>query len=186
MRVRPRTSVSLPLIRSIAAVAQVRFSANLLPKALGVLSCNDSQSEEGAMWASEHSAETSAKPEGIWRIWTDVAAWPEWNSDIERIELIGPFAVGSKILMTPVGDEPIELRIADVEEPELFVDEADLGEIVVRTIHQARRIDADRARVTYRIEITGPDSDTLGPQLGPEISGDFPDVLAGLVARAET
>ena len=33
--------------------------------------------------------------------------------------------------MTPVGDEEIELRIAEAVEPELFVDEAELGAIRV-------------------------------------------------------
>jgi hypothetical protein len=138
------------------------------------------------MWANEHSAETSAAPEQIWRLWADVAGWPEWNGDIERIELIGAFAVGGRIMMTPIGAEPIELRIAEAVEPELFVDEAYLGEIVVRTIHRIRRIDSERSRITYRIEITGPGGDTLGPQIGPEISADFPQTLAGLVARAES
>jgi uncharacterized protein YndB with AHSA1/START domain len=138
------------------------------------------------MWTTEHGVETSARPEAIWRIWADVAAWPEWNGDIERIELIGPFAAGSRILMTPVGDEPIELRIAAADEPERFVDEADLGEIVVRTIHLAERVHDGATRVTYRMEITGAAAETLGPQIGPEISGDFPEVLERLVARAES
>jgi Polyketide cyclase / dehydrase and lipid transport len=136
------------------------------------------------MWASEHSVETSAAPEQIWRLWADVGGWPEWNGDIERIELIGAFAAGSTIRMTPIGEEPVELRIAEAVEPELFVDEADMGEIVVRTIHRIRRIDSERVRVTYRMEITGPSADTLGPQIGPEISADFPQTLARLVARA--
>jgi uncharacterized protein YndB with AHSA1/START domain len=138
------------------------------------------------MWATEHNVETSASPEQIWRLWADVAGWPEWNGDIERIELIGGFAAGSRILMTPIGEQPVELRIAEAVEPELFVDEAHLGDIVVRTIHHVRRIDPGRARVTYRMEITGPEADTLGSQIGPEISGDFPQTLAGLVARAES
>jgi hypothetical protein len=137
------------------------------------------------MWANEFSVETQAPPEQIWRLWADVAGWPAWNGDIERIELIGPFAAGSRILMTPIGEEPVELRIAETREPELFVDEADLGEIVVRTTHRVQQIDPARARVTYRMEITGPAADTLGPQIGPEISGDFPQTLAALVARAE-
>src|SRR5438132_14213679 len=108
------------------------------------------------MWATEHSIETSAAPEEIWRLWADVADWPEWNGDIERIELIGPFAAGSRIVMTPIGQEPIELRIAEAVERERFVDEAELGEIVVRTIHRIERLERGRARVTYRMEITGP------------------------------
>jgi hypothetical protein len=47
-----------------------------------------------------------------------------WNADIERIELDRPFSAGSRITMTPVGQEPVELRIAEVAEPHLFVDEA--------------------------------------------------------------
>jgi hypothetical protein len=87
--------------------------------------------------------------------------------------------------MTPIGQEPIELRIAHAVEPELFVDEAALGGIVVRTIHRVRRLDEERALVTYRMEITGPAADTLGAQIGPEISGDFPQTLAALAERAE-
>ncbi len=88
------------------------------------------------MWANEHSIETSAAPEAIWRLWADVPGWSAWNSDIEAIELVGPFAAGSRIVMTPIGEEPVELRIAEAVEPELFVDEAELGEIVVRTVHR--------------------------------------------------
>jgi hypothetical protein len=137
------------------------------------------------MWATEHSVETSAAPEEIWRLWADVAGWPEWNSDLERIELVGPFAAGGTVVMTPIGQEPIELRIAEAVEPELFVDEAELGEIVVRTIHRVQRLDPDRVRVTYRMQITGLAADRLGPQIGPEISADFPQTLAALAERAD-
>jgi len=138
------------------------------------------------MWITENSLETTAAPEAIWRQWADVGAWPEWNGDIERIALTGPFSAGSRITMTPIGQEPVELRIAEAVEPQLFVDEADLGEIVVRTIHRVEPLPAGRARVTYRMEISGPSADTLGPEIGPEISGDFPQVLAALVERAES
>jgi hypothetical protein len=138
------------------------------------------------MWEAEHSTETSAPQQEIWRLWADVAGWPACNADIEEIELSGPFAAGSKIRMSPIGQEQIELRIAEAVEPELFVDETDLGEVVVRTIHRVQTLDGGRARVTYRMEITGSAADTLGPEIGPEISGDFPQTLAALVERAES
>jgi uncharacterized protein YndB with AHSA1/START domain len=137
------------------------------------------------MWKAEHSVETTAQPEDVWKLWEDVAGWPRWNGDIERIELVGPFAAGSRIVMTPFGAEPIDLRIAEAVEHEHFVDEADLGDVVVRTDHRVERLDSGRARVTYRMEITGPAADSLGPQLGPQISADFPQTLSALVARAE-
>jgi hypothetical protein len=137
------------------------------------------------MWRTEHSIETTAAPEAIWRLWADVEGWPEWNADLERAELSGPFAAGSTITMISPGQEPIELRIADAIEPELFVDEAHLGDVVVRTTHRIEHLNGNRTRVVYAMEITGPEADTLGPQIGPEISADFPQVLAALVERAE-
>jgi hypothetical protein len=137
------------------------------------------------MWSVEHTMETTAAPEDVWRLWADVAGWPAWNRDIERIAVDGPLAPGSTIVMTPIGQEAVELRIAVVVEPELFVDEADLGEILVRTVHRVQALEPGRARVTYRMEITGPRADTLGPEVGPQISADFPQTMAALIDRAE-
>lgn len=136
------------------------------------------------MWSTEHSVETTASPEAIWRLWSEVPRWPEWNGDLARAQLSGPFAASSRITMFPQGQDPIELRIAEAVEPERFVDEAEFGGVVVRTIHRVETL-GDHNRVVYALEITGPQADTLGPQIGPEISGDFPDVLAALVERAE-
>jgi len=137
------------------------------------------------MWTTEHAIETTASADAVWRLWADVPRWAEWNPDIEHIELDGPFATGSTITMTPRGQEPVALRIAEAVEPELFVDEADLGDVVVRTLHRAERLEGGRTHVVYRMEISGPAADTMGPELGPAISNDFPEVLAALVARAE-
>jgi hypothetical protein len=141
--------------------------------------------KEARMWTTEHSTETAASPEAIWRVWSDVERWPEWNADLDRAELSGPFAARSTITMYQPGGDTIELRIAEASEQEAFVDQADLGEVVVRTIHRLEPLEGGRVRVIYRMEITGPAADTLGPQIGPEISADFPQVLAALVERAE-
>ena len=54
----------------------------------------------------------------------------------------------------------------------------------MRTTHRIEAL-GGRKRVVYALEISGPEADTLGPQIGPEISADFPQVLAALVALAE-
>jgi Polyketide cyclase / dehydrase and lipid transport len=128
------------------------------------------------MWAVEHSVETSARAQAVWRLWADVDRWPEWNAGVERIELRGPFAVGSTILMTPPGDEPVELRITEAIEPELFVDEADGGDFVVRTTHLVEAVGDERSRITYRMEITGPARRDRGPG---DRSGDQRRLPAG-------
>ena len=137
------------------------------------------------MWTAEHSVETSAAAEAIWRLWADVPRWPEWNSDLAQAELLGEFVAGSTIRMTSVDGETLELRIAEAVEPERFVDEVDLGSVRVRTTHRVERVDSGQSRIVYRMEISGPEADSVGPELGPQISGDFPEVLAALKERAE-
>lgn len=138
------------------------------------------------MWEYEHAAETTAPPERIWRLWADVETWGEWNRDIAAVELQGPFAEGSTIAMTPAGQDTVYLRLADVRENELFVDEAEIGGVTLRTTHRLDRLGDDRVRVTYRMEITGPAAGQLGPELGPAITADFPDTVASLIERAES
>jgi uncharacterized protein YndB with AHSA1/START domain len=137
------------------------------------------------MWEYEHGLETSAPPEAIWKLWADVDGWGRWNGDIERVTLSGPFAEGSEIAMTPRGQDTVRLRLAEVRENELFVDEATFDGVVLRTSHELRPRDGGRTRVVYRMQITGPNVDVIGPELGPAITADFPDTIAALVALAE-
>jgi hypothetical protein len=55
--------------------------------------------------------------------------------------------------MTPVGQDRVELRIAEAVEPALFVDEAELADVVVRTVHRVEPLEGERNRVVYRMEI---------------------------------
>jgi uncharacterized protein YndB with AHSA1/START domain len=135
------------------------------------------------MWEYEHSVSTSAAPEAVWRRWSDVATWPEWNDGVETVTLDGPFAAGTTFTMTPPGAEPITLRLVEVVPGETFTDEMDGGDFVVTTVHRLIP-EADGTRIVYRTEITGPAAGEVGPQLGPAITADFPDVLAKLAAAA--
>jgi len=129
------------------------------------------------MWTTEHSIETNAAVDAIWRAWADVSRWPEWNADIERIELTGPFAAGSTIAMTPRDQDQVQLRLSDVVEGERFVDEAEVAGTVVRTTHSIEALGEQRVRVVYRLEASGPAAEAIGPA----ISADFDDTLKALV-----
>ncbi|WP_026240326.1 SRPBCC family protein [Parafrankia discariae] len=137
------------------------------------------------MWSCEHGVVTTASPDAVWRLWADVAGWGSWNADIKSIDVDGPFEVGTVIVMNPASDDPVRLRLSEVQPPERFVDEAELDDIVVRTTHLVGRIDAEHCRVSYRMEIDGPAADELGPRIGPAISGDFPETIAALTRLAE-
>ncbi|MEU3510630.1 SRPBCC family protein [Streptomyces longwoodensis] len=136
------------------------------------------------MWEYEHSIETNATAEAIWRLWADVENWGAWNAEIEKIEMNGPFTTGTQITMTPPGDDPVLLHIAEVVEDELFVDEARFNGLLLRTTHRIDQIDQNRIRVVYRMEITGTGADEAGPQIGPGITADWPETMASLAELA--
>jgi hypothetical protein len=137
------------------------------------------------MWEYEHSTETTASATELWRHWSDMATWPEWNAGIARLEVSGPFQVGTTFTMTPPGDDPITMRLTEVEPGRGFTDVMDAGEFTVTTEHRLEPLADGRTRIVYRTEISGPAADQIGPELGPAITADFPDVVAALAARAE-
>jgi uncharacterized protein YndB with AHSA1/START domain len=137
------------------------------------------------MWEYEYSHQTSASPEALWRHWADMAAWPQWNDGIEAIDVDGPFAVGTTFTMTPPGDEPITMRLVEIEPGTSFTDEMDAGDFVVRTEHRLEPAAGGLTRIVYRTQITGEAAGQVGPELGPQITADFPQVVAALAGRAE-
>jgi len=137
------------------------------------------------MWTHEHSIETDAAPKAIWRLWADVENWGDWNADIASIRINGPFAAGAEIVMTPAGQNPVHLIVAEAVAHELFVDEAHFGGLLVRTVHRLDQGGQGRTRVTYRMEITGTGVGRLGPQIGPAVTSDWPETMAALVELAQ-
>jgi hypothetical protein len=140
---------------------------------------------ERNMWEYEHAVETTAAPSAIWRLWSDVENWGDWNADLEAVELEGEFAPGGVVTMTPSGQDPVLLQLAEVQPDHGFVDVADLGDIVVRTSHRIEPLGNGRSRVVYRMRISGPAADEVAPHLGPAITADFPETIAALTALAE-
>jgi hypothetical protein len=128
----------------------------------------------------EESRDGRVGADAIWRAWTDVSSWSEWNPDIERAEIDGEFAPGATIAMTLKDQNTVRLRVSDVVERERFVDEAEIEGTTFRTMHEIRHLEDGALRVSYRLQASGP----LAGQLGPVISADFGETIGGVLAHA--
>jgi hypothetical protein len=139
------------------------------------------------MWTYEHSAETSAALDAIFALFQNVSTWPQWNPGVESMVLDGPFAAGTTGTMKVPGQEPMRMRLVSVDPAHGFEDETPIPDagIVVHVRHVLTPLESGGTRITYGMTIDGPAADAVGPQLGPEITNDFPAVVAALIAMAE-
>jgi hypothetical protein len=55
--------------------------------------------------------------------------------------------------------------------------------IIVRVRHQVEPLASGRSRVVYRATVAGLNAEKLGPEIGPQVTADFPAVLDRLAER---
>lgn len=137
------------------------------------------------MWEYEHTVEAEAGPAQVWARYVDVATWPEWNPGMVQVTLDGPFATGTTATITREGQDPMPVTITEAVPGEGFTDEAVIPDAVtLRFIHQLVAVPDGGTRITHRVEIEGPAAEALGPEIGPLITGDFPEILLALAKAA--
>lgn len=136
------------------------------------------------MWTTEHTAETAASPGAVWTAIEDLHSGRANSPSTDRFELHGTFAVGTELSVTPPGQETFRSRIIELVENTRYADETIYGDITLVFRHTLERLDDGGTRVTHRLEIGGRGGDEAGPELGAQISADFPAAMAALFVMA--
>jgi len=103
---------------------------------------------------------------------------------MESVKLQGLFVVGTAVAMTPKGQDPVTSVITAITANELYADETDMGDVILRFSHALTRLPDGGTRIVHRLEISGPKAAEIGPELGPAITEDFPDAMQALLAYA--
>jgi uncharacterized protein YndB with AHSA1/START domain len=137
------------------------------------------------MWVHEHTDETTASPEAVWRVLHDLDNWASWDTSMEWVRLEGPFAVGAEVTMKPKGQDPITSVIVEASDNRVYADETSLGDVTLRFSHTLEPLASGGTKVIHRLQITGPAARELAPELGPAITEDFPEAMDALLARAQ-
>jgi hypothetical protein len=81
----------------------------------------------------------------------------------------------------------LPFRLAWVREGRGFEDETEIPgpDVLVRVRHSLEPLATGGTRITYRATVEGPASKTIGPEIGPAVTADFPEVMAALAATPE-
>ena len=130
--------------------------------------------------------ETGASPERVWRLWSDVSTWPNWNPDVLSVAIQGPFVSGAQGTMTTKAGGTHDITLRDVDPGRSF--ELETSPIPLGRFHfecQVQPTPAGASTISQSITIRGPLGPLYSAMMGPRIAEGFEPILGGLKAAAE-
>ena len=121
----------------------------------------------------------AAEPDAVWKLWTDVARWPEWDVSKDIARLDGPFEPGISGWAKQRGNLGGPFTITVVEPGRRWVTECPvpLGKVVFE--HVLEPVAGGQVRVIKRVDVQG----GVGPLLrlfAPRMRRDIAESLTAL------
>ena len=131
------------------------------------------------MWQYEYFAETDAKAEIIWKLWSNIETWTKWDRGIEKVTLDGNFMKGSHGKIKSVDGHWMNYRLIAVEPLKSFTNESEIPgtNTVIRFIHMLQTLKKNRTKITVRVEIDGNEGDKVGKEMGPSLTSAIPETI---------
>jgi len=132
------------------------------------------------------SVETPASPEQVWRIWSDMSTWGEWNPNVSTMDWSGGFVSGSTGVMNTRAGQHHKMQLVDVNPGRSF---ALLTAVVPGTRFRFNcRVEpaGAKTKVSQTVEVGGALGPLLGGMLGPQVSKDFGVLLQNRARKAES
>ena len=131
------------------------------------------------MYLFECEATFEADPDTVWKIWTDVVRWPEWDVSKEIAQLDDPFEPGTRGWAKQRGNLGGSFTITAVDIGRRWVSECPmpLGKVIFD--HLLEPVAEGHVRVVKRVEVQG----GCGPlvrMFAPRMRRDIDASLAAL------
>jgi hypothetical protein len=136
------------------------------------------------MWSNEYTAVSPLPAAAIWNVLKALHEGSITYEGADTFVLHGPFAMGTGVSVTPVGQDTFESTIVDLVDSVTYADETSFGDTKLLFRHTLVPVERG-TQVTHRLEISGPSAAEVGPELGPQISGDFDTSMAKLFELAK-
>ncbi|MBU6152980.1 MAG: SRPBCC family protein [Bdellovibrionales bacterium] len=135
-------------------------------------------------WSTRASAKTRARPEQVWKLWTDVQAWSQWDHEVEVSSLEGAFVVGAQGVLKPRGGPMTRFTLTRVEPPVAFSNRSSLPLATLDFVHTLRTEDGETV-IEHQVTMRGPLTFLFSRLLGKNIARGLPTVVKNLARTAE-
>jgi len=131
------------------------------------------------MFLFECEATFEAEPAEVWKLWTDVARWPDWDVSKEIARLDGPFEPGVSGWAKQRGNLGGSFTITAVDDGRRFVTECPMPMGKVTFEHLLEPVGGGQVRLIKRAEVQG-GFGTLLRLLAPKLRRDNDESLTAL------
>lgn len=135
-------------------------------------------------WSTEASAQTTATPERVWALWSDVEGWSRWDPDVVEASLDGRFSVGSSGVLKPKGGPRLRFSLTEVTVNHSFTDRCRLPLATLDFIHALTPASGGTV-ITHRVVMNGPLTFIFRRLMGSGIERGLPSAVESLARHAE-
>jgi hypothetical protein len=131
-----------------------------------------------------HTLKTSATPEKIWAIWTDVEHWAQWDTELANACLESTFALGSIGKLTPKTGQVSRFEISQLSLGESYTIAVQLP-LCKLNIYRYLQSQSDGTYFTHEVSFQGLLAVVFGSLLGLKFQAVLPSVMANIKRIAE-
>ncbi len=124
-------------------------------------------------------------PSVIWKIWSNFAEAPLWDTDVRQCQLDGPFQAGTRGKCVLKNGLNMPLKLEAVSLHESYRNSARLLWIDLEFDHQMRRLSPDETHVIHSAKISGPLSFLYRALLRKALTAAMTTALDNLCTLAE-
>ncbi len=129
--------------------------------------------------------DTDAAPAKVWRIWSDVDRWPDWNPDMNQSRLDGPLRLGTTGMIDTKSGGKHDVVITHYEDGKSFELESTALPGTKMAIRATVTPTEAGTRITQGFEPRGLLAPVVGPMMSGSILKTFNSVLDGLKRKVE-
>ena len=133
----------------------------------------------------EASLETTTSPAQVWRVWSDVNHWPEWNPDMNESRLDGPLKLGATGMINTKSGGKHDVVVTHYEEGRSFELESTALPGTKMAIRATIAPNGAGSRITQGFEPRGLLAPSVGPMMSGPILKTFNSVWNGLKQKVE-
>jgi hypothetical protein len=132
------------------------------------------------------SVETTASPDKVWKVWSDMSTWGEWNPNVSTMEWQGAFQSGTTGVMNTRAGQHHKMKLLDVVPQQGFALETSVVPLTTFRFNCRIGSAAGKTTVGQWVEVKGPLGPVLAGMMGPQVSKEFGTLLSNLAKKAES